>query len=213
MSENAMSLTANLTTWRHELKSSRRVQGMLILSGLTTAWLLWPSPSNAQRAFRPKNGGTNDTCDLLSDARLSSISALPPLAKLDGSGALPNQSGMHRDLFLFGEPVRLVMENPHPITMAAPVPEDPHIAELRAEEDFFPHSLRYLGHLGSPSAGRFAGFIENEAASTLPVGAALGQGHWRIKSILDDRVEFVNTRFPELRKSMPLEASSRREEA
>ena len=174
-------------SWIQEIKSNRRLQ-VGLGSVPVLLWLLWPSsPSPARRP--PSTARASQALD---DRQARELQKLPNLAKLDRAGELPKEDRMYRDLFLFDGP-----PPPPPPTAEQLAAEALRLSRAQ-ESGSRPQDLRYLGFLGTPSAGRLGAFMRGEEPVTLKPGE-LANPHWRLLKLTDVSAEFQNVKYADLR--------------
>jgi len=186
--------------WLQEIKGNRRLQvGLVSLPVLV--WLLWPSapPERAR-----KGPGATRAANLALDERQSrELQKLPDLSRLDKAGELPKEDRMYRDLFQFEGP-----PPPPPKPLPPPPPPPPPTqAELDAlalrhareqETASKPSNLRYLGYLGTATAGKLGAFMRGEEPVTLKQGDLVNP-HWRLVKLTDISAEFQNLKFADIK--------------
>ena len=186
--------------WLQEIKGNRRLQvGLVSLPVLV--WLLWPSapPERAR-----KGPGATRAAHLALDERQSrELQKLPDLSRLDKAGELPKEDRMYRDLFQFEGP-----PPPPPKPLPPPPPPPPPTqAELDAlalrhareqETASKPSNLRYLGYLGTATAGKLGAFMRGEEPVTLKQGDLVNP-HWRLVKLTDISAEFQNLKFADIK--------------
>lgn len=188
-----------------ELRANRRTQVALGAFVLVLAFALYTILApDAPKAKRPLVAGVGTGLD---PRQLVGLRKLPDLAALDRAGELPPGAKVRRDLFLFEAPA----PPPKPVKPPPP-PPPPTPAELEAQRlaqekaaEFAsrPQELRYLGFFKGNPAGLVGAFMKGEEPVTLVQGTVL-RDRWKLISILENRAEFQNTKYPDLR--MVLEA-------
>ena len=184
--------------WLQELKANRQTQVALVGFIAVLTWLLWPEPPKKPRRAATPSGGSQT----LDSRQIAALKRLPDLAKLDRARELPSESRMVRDLFVFDGPQPIIIpkvvkvEPPKP-----PTPEELAARQLQAEKDaelnLRPASLRYLGYIESPSAGRLGSFLKGEVPELHKPGAMVGT-RWKLLKLSDRKAEFQNTKFFDL---------------
>jgi len=195
----------DLQAMLQELRSNRRTQAALAAFALVLVYALYtvlaPDAPKAKRSVAVGAGVGLDPRQLLG------LRKLPDLAALDQAGELPSGAKVRRDLFLFEAPA----PPPKPVKPPPP-PPPPTPAELEAQRlaqekaaEFAsrPQDLRYLGFFKGSPAGLVGAFMKGEEPVTLVQGTLL-RDRWKLVSILENRAEFQNTKYPDLR--MVLEA-------
>jgi hypothetical protein len=182
-----------------ELKTNRRTQGMLVLFVIILTWLLWPDAPKKKAG--PGRVGSMQAAGL-DDRQISALQKLPDLAKLDMAGELPNQSKMHRDLFLFEGP-----PPPPPPPEPIKLPPPPTEAELKlmaekAARDAMlatrPQSLRYIGYLQSKTSGFIGAFFKGEEPFTFQLGH-IENTNWKLVKLTDTKAEFQNSKYADMK--------------
>lgn len=199
MSNGSPSKGMDVKALFQELKTSRRTQGMLVVFVIVLVWL-WPSAPKKKAG--PGRVGSLQTTGL-DERQLSALQKLPDLAKLDMAGELPNESKMHRDLFLFeGAP-----PPPPPLPPPPPPPPPPTEAELkaaaekRAREEMQatrPQALRYIGFLESKTSGLIGAFFKGEEPFTFKLGH-IENTTWKLVKLSDTKAEFQNTKYADMK--------------
>ena len=184
--------------WLQELKANRQTQVALVGFLAVLTWLFWPDPPKKPRRASTPSGGSQS----LDSRQIAALKRLPDLAKLDRARELPSDSRMARDLFVFDGPQPIIIpkvvkvEPPKP-----PTPEELAARQLQAEKDaelnLRPTSLRYLGYIESPSAGRWGSFLKGEVPELHKPGAMVGT-RWKLLKLSDKKAEFQNTKFFDL---------------
>jgi hypothetical protein len=64
-----------------------------------------------------------------------------------------------------------------------------------------PQDMRYLGYLGSPTAGRLGAFMKGEDPVTIKQGD-LANPHWRLVKLTDLAAEFQNLKYSDLKHKL-----------
>ena len=195
----------DLQAMLQELRANRRTQMALGAFVLVLAFTLYTILApDAPKAKRPLVAGVGAGLD---PRQLAGLHKLPDLAALDRAGELPPGAKVRRDLFLFEAPA----PPPKPVKPPPP-PPPPTPAELEAQRlaqekaaEFAsrPQDLRYLGFFKGNPAGLVGAFMKGEEPVTLVQGALL-RDRWKLVAIRENRAEFQNTKYPDLR--MVLEA-------
>lgn len=188
-----------------ELKTNRRTQIALVAFVGILTWLLWPDAP--KRKSGPTRVGLSQPAGL--DSRqMNALGNLPKLAKLDMAGELPNESKMHRDLFLFEGPP----PPPLPPRPPQPPPPPPTEAELKAEAEKSardaefstrPQYLRYIGFLETKTSGIIGAFFKGDEPFTFQIGH-IEKATWKLVKLTDKMAEFQNTKYVDMK--MALEA-------
>jgi len=76
------------------------------------------------------------------------------------------------------------------------------LRQARAQENASrPQDLRYLGYLGSPTAGRLGAFMKGEEPVTIKQGD-LANPHWRLVKLTDIAAEFQNLKYADLKHKL-----------
>ena len=190
------------TDWKallQELKTNRRTQGMLVAFVVILTWLLWPDAP--KRKAGPGRIGSLQAAGL-EDRQLSLLQKLPDLAKLDMAGELPNESKMHRDLFLFeGAPPPPPPPAPPPPPPPPPTEESLKLMAEKATRDAMfstrPQGLRYIGFLQSNTSGPIGAFFKGEEPFTFQIGH-IESGTWKLVKLTDTKAEFQNTKYADM---------------
>jgi len=183
--------------WLQELKTSPRIQVALVcLTELI--YLLWPS---SPKASPDRSSSTRAASQALDDRQVRELAKLPDLSKLDKSGELPHEDRMYRDLFLFeGPPPPPKPPPPPPPTQAQLEAEALRLARAQ-ENNSRPQDLRYLGYLGSATAGRLGAFMKGEEPITIKQGD-LANPRWRLVKLTDISAEFQNLKYADLKHKL-----------
>jgi len=187
--------------WLQEIKANRRLQvGLVCIPVL--AYLLWPSSTPArpgQGAGRARGGSL-----VLDERQARELAKLPDLSTLGQAGQLPTEARMYRDLFTFEGPPP-PPPPPAPPPPPPPTPEQIAAEQLRqgraAENATRPQDLRYLGYLGSATAGRLGAFMRGEDPVTIKQGD-LANPHWRLVKLSDLAAEFQNLKYSDIRTKL-----------
>ena len=199
MSNGSPSKSLDVKALLQELKTNRRTQGMLVLFVIVLVWL-WPSAPKKKAG--PGRVGSMQAAGL-DDRQIAALQKLPDLAKLDMAGELPNETKMHRDLFLFEG----VPPPPPPPPPPSPPPPPPTEAELKAMADRAaresmlatrPQALRYIGFLESKSSGLIGAFFKGEEPFTFTIGH-MENTNWKLVKLGDTQAEFQNTKYADMR--------------
>jgi type IV secretory pathway VirB10-like protein len=167
-------------------------------------WMLWPASPKAGAA---KSASTRAASQALDERQVRELAKLPDLSKLDKAGELPHEDRMYWDLFLFEGP-----PPPPPAHPPAPPPPPPpptkeqleaeQLRQDRAQETATrPQNLRYLGYLGSVTAGRLGAFMKGEDPVTIKQGD-LANPHWRLVKLTDIAAEFQNLKYADLKHKL-----------
>ncbi len=203
MSNGSPSKSLDVKALLQELKTNRRTQAMLVLFVIVLVWL-WPSAPK-KKAVLGRVGSMQAAG--LDDRQIAALQKLPDLAKLDMAGELPNETKMHRDLFLFeGVPPPPQPRKPDPIPEPPTKEELEALAKKAAWESMFatrPQALRYIGFLESKSAGLIGAFFKGEEPFTFQLGH-LENTNWKLVKLSDTQAEFQNTKYADMK--MVLEA-------
>ncbi len=204
MSNGSPSKGTDANALLQELKTSRRTQGMLVAFVVILGWLLWPDAPKAK--VGPGLGRVGSTQPAgLDDRQMIALQKLPDLAKLDMAGELPNESKMHRDLFLFEGRPPLPAPPPPP-----PPPPPPTDAELKAAAEEAarnamlatrPQGLRYIGYLQTKTAGFIGAFFKGEEPFTFQIGH-IENTTWKLVKLTDTKAEFQNTKYTDMRMAL-----------
>lgn len=198
MSNGSPSKSLDVKALLQELKTNRRTQGMLVLFVIVLVWL-WPSAPKKKAG--PGRVGSMQAAGL-DDRQIAALQKLPDLAKLDMAGELPNETKMHRDLFLFeGLPPKFEPP-PKPKEPDPPTPAELEaLAKKTAWESMFatrPQALRYIGFLESKSAGIIGAFFKGEEPFTFQIGH-LENTNWKLVKLGESQAEFQNTKYPDMK--------------
>ncbi|TAN35225.1 MAG: hypothetical protein EPN23_11425 [Verrucomicrobia bacterium] len=198
MSNGSPSKSLDVKALLQELKTNRRTQGMLVLFVIVLVWL-WPSAPKKKAG--PGRVGSMQAAGL-DDRQIAALQKLPDLAKLDMAGELPNETKMHRDLFLFeGLPPKFE-PLPKPKEPDPPTPAELEaLAKKAAWESMFatrPQALRYIGFLESKSAGIIGAFFKGEEPFTFQIGH-MENTNWKLVKLGEAQAEFQNTKYPDMK--------------
>ncbi len=199
MSNGSLSKGTDVKALLQELKTNRRTQGMLVAFVVILAWLLWPD--TPKKKAGPGRVGSLQAAGL-DDRQMSALQKLPALAKLDMAGELPNESKMHRDLFLFeGVPLPPPALAPPPPPPPPPTEEDLKLMGEKATRDamFYtrPQGLRYIGFLQSKTSGLIGAFFKGEEPFTFRIGH-IESDTWKLVKLTDTKAEFQNTKYADM---------------
>jgi len=182
-----------------ELKTNRRTQVMLVAFVIILTWLLWPDPPK-KKIGTGRIGSVQATG--LTDQEMKALERLPDLAKLDMAGELPNESKMHRDLFLFEGPPLPLPKPPPPKIPDPPTEAEVKAAAEKAVRDAMlatrPQGLRYIGFLQTKTAGAIGAFFKAEEPFTFKIGH-IENTTWKLVKLTDLKAEFQNTKYEDMR--------------
>lgn len=199
---------ADPNAWLQELKGNRRLQVGLVCVAVLV-WLLWPASSPVRPARSA--AGARPGAQVLDERQRGELQKLPDLSRLDKAGELPADDHMYRDLFLFEGPPPPPPPAPPPPPPPPPTPEQIAAEQLRqaraAENATRPQGMRYLGYLGTASAGRLGAFMRGDDPVTIKQGD-LANPHWRLVKLSDLAAEFQNLKYPDLRHKLDAVDSS-----
>lgn len=200
MSNGSPSKGTDLKALLQELKTNRRTQGMLVAFAVILTWLLWPDAPKKKAG--PGRIGSFQAAGL-DDRQMNALQKLPDLAKLDMAGELPNQSKMHRDLFLFeGLPPPQPLPPPPPPPQPPPTEADLRLMAEKTARDAMlstrPQGFRYIGFLQTKTSGAIGAFFKGEEPFTFQIGH-IESATWKLVKLTDTKAEFQNTKYADMR--------------